>query len=203
MDITSTDTLMAIALGIGLSAASGFRAFVPLLVTSLAARGGYLTLSPGMEWIATDAALAALAIATVLEIAAYYTPWLDNLLDVIATPAAVLAGTVLMVAVLPDLPPVLRWGLAIIAGGGAAGVIQLLTVLLRLKSTALTGGLGNPIIATGELVGSVAVSLISLLAPLIGLVVVTLLGVFVLGRARYALRRRRGGGSPRASPSTE
>lgn len=186
MDITSTDTLMAIALGIGLSAASGFRAFVPLLVASLAARGGYLTLSPGMEWIATDAALAAFAIATGLEIAAYYTPWLDNLLDVIATPAAVLAGTVLMVAVLPDLPPALRWGLAIIAGGGAAGVIQLLTVLLRLKSTALTGGLGNPIVATGELIGALIVSLLSLLAPLFVLVLVAVLGVFTLRKSRRA-----------------
>ena len=190
MDITSTDTLMAIALGIGLSAASGFRAFVPLLVTSLAARGGYLTLSPGMEWIATDAALAAFAIATGLEIAAYYTPWLDNLLDVIATPAAVLAGMVLMVAVLPDLPPALRWGLAIIAGGGAAGAIQLLTVLLRLKSTALTGGLGNPIVATGELIGAVVVSLLALLAPLVGLILVVALGLSAFRRARGTLRRR-------------
>jgi len=190
MDITSTDTLMAIALGIGLSAASGFRAFVPLLVTSLAARGGYLTLSPGMEWIATDAALAAFAIATGLEIAAYYTPWLDNLLDVIATPAAVLAGMVLMVAVLPDLPPALRWGLAIIAGGGAAGAIQLLTVLLRLKSTALTGGLGNPIVATGELISAVVVSLLALLAPLVGLILVVALGLSAFRRARGTLRRR-------------
>lgn len=190
MDITSTDTLMAIALGIGLSAASGFRAFVPLLVTSLAARGGYLTLSSGMAWIATDAALAAFAIATVLEIAAYYTPWLDNLLDVIATPAAVLAGTVLMVAVLPEMPPALRWGLAIIAGGGAAGAIQALTVLLRLKSTALTGGLGNPIVATGELIGALIVSLLTLLAPLFVLVLVVVLAVFALRRVRRARRRQ-------------
>ncbi len=189
MDITSTDTLMAIALGIGLSAASGFRAFVPLLVASLAARGGYLTLSPGMEWIATDAALAAFAIATGLEIAAYYTPWLDNLLDVIATPAAVLAGMVLMVAVLPDLPPALRWGLAIIAGGGAAGVIQTLTVLLRLKSTALTGGLGNPIVATGELIGAIVVSLLALLAPLAGLILAVALGLSAYRRARGRMRR--------------
>jgi len=186
MDITSTDTLMAFALGIGLSAASGFRAFVPLLVASLAARSGYLTLAPGMEWIAADAAVAAFAIATILEVFAYYAPWLDNLLDTIATPAAVLAGTVLMVAVLPDLPPALRWGLAIIAGGGAAGVIQALTVLLRLKSTALTGGLGNPIVATGELIGAIVVSLLALLAPLVGLILVVALGLSALRRARRA-----------------
>jgi hypothetical protein len=192
VETVSTETLLALALGIGLAAASGFRTFVPLLVVSLAARHSYLTLAPGMEWLATDTALAALALATVLEIAAYYTPWLDNLLDTIATPAAILAGTLLMVAVLPDLPPLLRWSLAIIAGGGAAGLIQALTVLLRLQSATLTGGLANPLVATLELIGALAVSLLSLLTPILALILVVAVGVFglrrVLARRRHASR---------------
>jgi len=64
--------IVSIAAGLGLAAASGFRAFVPLLLMSLAARGGLLTLTPGMEWVASDAALLALATATIAEILAYY-----------------------------------------------------------------------------------------------------------------------------------
>lgn len=187
------DTMLGIALGIGLSAASGFRAFVPLLFMSIAARSGHLTLSQGMEWIGTDAALIAFATATVLEVLAYYTPWLDNLLDTIATPAAVAAGTVVTAAVLPDLPPLLRWALALIAGGGTAGVIQAATVFLRLQSSALTWGLGNPLLATAELVGSIVVSLLSLLAPLVALVLVAALGLLVFRKAGAVWRRRRGG----------
>ena len=155
-----------------------------------------LTLSPGMEWIATDAALVAFATATVLEILAYYTPWLDNLLDTIATPAAVAAGTVVTAAVLPDLPPFMHWALALIAGGGTAGVIQGATVLLRLKSTALTGGLGNPVVATGELIGAIILSVLSVLAPLLALVVVAALFLLVVRKVGQALRRRRGNDSP-------
>ena len=195
--------MLGVALGIGLSAASGFRAFVPLLFMSVAARAGYLTLSPGMEWIATDAALVAFAIATVLEILAYYTPWLDNLLDTIATPAAVAAGTVVTAAVLPDLPPFMRWALALIAGGGTAGVIQGATVLLRLKSTALTGGLGNPVVATGELIGAIILSVLSVLAPLLALVVVAALFLLVVRKVGQALRRRRGNNSPLTSRPTQ
>lgn len=190
MSTVQTDTLLALVLGIGLAAASGLRAFVPLLVASLAARSGYLTPASGMAWIATDAALAAFATATVLEIVAYYTPWLDNLLDTIATPAAILAGTLLMVAVLPEMPPLLRWSLALIAGGGAAGAIQVLTVLLRLQSTTLTGGLGNPIIATLELAGALFVALLSLLAPLLVLMLVVVLAVFALRRTRRGRDRQ-------------
>ena len=72
--------------------------------------------------------------ATLLEIAAYYIPWFDHLLDTIATPAAVVAGMVASASVMVDLPPVLKWGVALIGGGGAAGLLQGATVLLRLKS---------------------------------------------------------------------
>ena len=86
------DWLLPIFIGIGLSAACGFRVFVPLLIMSIAARSGFLHLSPGFEWIGTDAAMIAFGIATLLEIGGYFIPWVDNLLDTIATPAAVLAG---------------------------------------------------------------------------------------------------------------
>src|SRR5512146_2904800 len=103
------ETLLSIGIGLGLSAACGFRVFVPLLVASIAARAGYLSLAPGFEWVGTQPALYAFATATLLEILAYYIPWLDNALDAIATPAAVIAGMLVGAAVFTDLPPFLKW----------------------------------------------------------------------------------------------
>src|SRR5215467_9763515 len=127
--------LIGIAVGLALSTAAGLRVFVPLLLTGLAARLGYLKLTPGMAWIASDAALVAFTTAAVLEVAAYHIPWLDNLLDTIATPAAVTAGVIMTAAVTPELSPFLRWSLAVLAGGSAAGLVQAATALLRLKSS--------------------------------------------------------------------
>jgi hypothetical protein len=155
-----------------LAAAAGFRVFVPLLVLSLAAQGEWIALSPSFTWLASPAATVALATATVLEIGAYYVPFLDNALDAVAAPVAVLAGVIAAASVLTDLPPWFQYTIAIIAAGGTAGVVQAATSLARLKSSAVTGGLGNPILATIELVGAVIVALLALLAPVIALLVV-------------------------------
>ena len=175
------ETIMGIALGIGLSAAVGFRIFVPFTLMSIAALTGYLDLSSGFEWIGSYPALLIFATATVLEIAAYYVPWLDNFLDSIATPAAVIAGAVVTASVVGDISPMLRWILAAIAGGGTAGAVQTSTVLLRGASSTTTGGLGNPIVNTAEVASSFTVSVVAMLVPVISAVVV--LGtIFWLGR---------------------
>lgn len=184
------DALIGVFAGLALSAAVGFRVFVPLLFTGAAARLGYLELTRDMTWLASDAALVALATATLLEVSAYYVPWLDNLLDAIAAPAAVGAGVITWAAVTPELSPLLRWTLAIVAGGGAAGLVQSGTTLLRLHSSTLTAGLGNPVVATGELAGSVSLSVLAVLAPLLAAMLVVLLLVGLGGFYRRATRRR-------------
>jgi len=173
------DALIGVFVGLALSAAVGFRIFVPLLLTGSAARLGYLELTSDMAWLGSDAALVALATATVLEVSAYYVPWLDNLLDTIATPTAVVAGVIAWAAVTPELSPLLRWTLAIVAGGGAAGLVQSSTALLRFQSSGFTGGLANPVLATAELLGSLALSVLGVLAPALGagLVVLVLVGL--------------------------
>ena len=125
------ETMLAVILGLGLAASCGFRVFVPLLVTSAAALADYLELANGFEWIGTWTAFAALAVASLLEVAAYYIPWLDNLLDTIASPIGVIAGIILFAASVTELDPFLHWSLAIIAGGGAAGIVQGGTVVTR------------------------------------------------------------------------
>jgi hypothetical protein len=160
---------LPIALGISLAAATGFRVFAPLLAMGLAVNGGYLPVSDGFEWVGTTPALIMLTIAAVAEVAAYYVPGVDNLLDTVATPAAVLAGIAVSAAVMTDLPPMLKWTLAIIAGGGAATITQGATTVLRGHSTAWTAGMGNHVLATGEIFGAIVISILALVAPWLAL----------------------------------
>src|SRR5436190_6618762 len=175
---------LSVALGIGLAAACGFRVFVPLLFVGLAAQAGRLTLVSSFQWMGSDAAMIAFGVATAIEIAAYYIPWLDNLLDTIATPAAVVAGAIISASVFTGMDPFLRWTLAIIAGAGAAGVVQTATVVTRAASTASTGGFGNFVVATGELILAVVASFLAVFVPIV-LIVCLLVFITRKGYKRY------------------
>ncbi|KAF0175885.1 MAG: hypothetical protein FD161_3191 [Limisphaerales bacterium] len=181
------ETFLALLVGIGLSAACGFRVFVPMLVVSAAAWGGWMPLAPGFEWLGTLPALIAFAVATAVEVAAYYVPWVDNALDTVAGPVAMVAGTVLMASVITDVNPFLKWTLAIIAGGGTAATVQGMTTLARAGSSALSLGFLNPVLSTVELVGSTGLAILAIAVPVVALLVVIGLGVLVVklvGRAR-------------------
>lgn len=184
------DYVLPVVLGVSLAAACGFRVFLPLLVLGLAARGGYVPLGESFAWVATAPALLMLSVAAIAEVVAYYVPGVDNLLDSIATPAAVIAGIAVSAAVMTDLPPMLKWTLAIIAGGGAAGLTQGATTLLRGNSTVFAGGLGNPAIATGELAGAITVSVLALFAPYVALALALLFCVVAYRLLRRLFRQR-------------
>jgi hypothetical protein len=198
--MSGSDLALSIALGIGLAAAVGLRVFLPMLVVSIAAYTGHLTLGSGFAWLATPGALLMLSVAALLEILAYYIPGLDNLLDTIAIPAALIAGTVVSAAVMTDLPPILKWTTAVIAGGGAAGLTQGLTSVLRAKSTLLTGGLGNHVVASGELGGALLLSLLALAAPLLAVALVALFCWVAVRFARRLLRKDRAAGTGSTPP---
>ena len=174
--------LVSVAIGLGLAAAAGFRVFVPLLALGLASRQGLVPLAPGFEWIASPPALIAFGTATVVEVLAYHVPFLDHLLDVIATPSAVVAGTIASAAVLTDLPPVVKWSVAVLAGGGAAGLVQTATVLARVGSTTFTGGLGNVLFASFELFGAVGTVVLAIALPMVafGLLLLLLVAAAVI-----------------------
>lgn len=182
------DILLSICLGIGLSAACGFRIFLPMLAMGIAAHTGHLELAPGFEWIGTIPAIGAFAVATVLEVGAYYFPWLDNLLDTVATPVAIVAGVIVSASVFVEMNPLVQWTLAVILGGGAAGAVQGATVMMRGASTLTTGGLGNPAVSTGETAGATALALAAILVPVLAVVLVLL---FVAMVVRWIRRRRR------------
>lgn len=169
-----SDVALSVVLGIGLAAATGFRVFLPMLIMSGAAYTGHLPLGDSFAWLATPSALIMLSVAALAEIAAYYIPGVDNLLDTLATPAAFAAGTIVSAAVMTDLPPMLKWTAAVIAGGGVAGLTQGVTAMLRAQSTMFTGGIGNLVLATAELGGALLVSVLTLAAPLAALALVIL-----------------------------
>jgi Domain of unknown function (DUF4126) len=186
--MSNLDLVLSVMLGIGLAAATGFRVFLPMLIVSVAAYLGSLPLGEGFAWLATPAAMLMLGVAALLEVGAYFVPGVDNLLDVLAAPVAVIAGAVVSAATMTDLPPMMKWTAAIVAGGGAAGIMHGVTAAVRAKSTVLTGGFGNSAIATAELGGALLVSLLALAAPFAAFMTVVLILWFAI-RLIQRLRR--------------
>ena len=184
-----SDLALSIVLGVALAAATGFRVFLPMLIVSGAAYTGHLQLDNGFAWLGTQSALIMLSAAAVAEVLAYYIPVIDNLLDTLATPAAFVAGTIVSAAVMIDAPPMVKWTAAVIAGGGVAGLTQAMTGVLRAHSTVLTGGFGNFVIATAELVGAALISFLALAAPTLAIALVVL---FLIAALRLIRRRFRG-----------
>lgn len=183
---------MAALIGLALSATCGFRVFVPLLAVCIATRAekaegeSYVQLAGNFSWLASDPAFVVFLVAAIFEIAGYYLPIIDNFLDTLATPAAVVAGTLITAASLVDMEPWL-WVLGVVAGGGTAGAVQATTVVARAASTVTTGGLGNPVVATVETGYSFLGSLLAVVIAPLALAVSLLLvftGVFIWIRRR-------------------
>jgi Domain of unknown function (DUF4126) len=177
-----TNLLAQIAMGIALSACAGFRVFVPMLASSLAAQLGWIQLPTDMQWLGSWPAVICLGTAAILEIGAYYIPFIDNLLDTIATPLSVAAGTMVAFSILPvsNQEPLIRWGMALLAGGSTAGTIQLGTGFLRLLSSKTTAGTGNALVATSENAAAATGSILSLLFPVIMAVLLICLIVWIV-----------------------
>ena len=184
-----SDVALSIVLGIALAAATGFRVFLPMLIVSGAAYAGHVQLDSSFAWLGTPSALTMLSVAALAEVLAYYVPVIDNLLDTLATPAALIAGTIVSAAVMTDVPPMVKWTAAVIAGGGIAGLTQGLTGILRAHSTVLTGGLGNPVISTAELCGALLISFLALVAPAAAIALVILFLLVAVRLLRRLFRR--------------
>lgn len=192
------EELLAIMIGVGLSAGCGFRIFVPLLGLSLAANTGHVELSESFLWLAEPTAAAAFAVATCLEIGAYYIPWLDNLLDTAAAPCAVVAGVIATGAMTTDMSPLMTWSTAVIAGGGTSAFVQFGTTITRQISSLTTGGFGNPVVATAELGGSVVMTVMAIIFPVLAFAAVLLLAVLTV-RAFLRWRQRKATAALQAS----
>lgn len=175
--------ITAVAIGLGLAASCGFRVFVPLLVASVAARLGVFPAAEGFQWLAGWPAIICFGTATVIEIMAYYIPFVDNMLDTITSPLAIVGGTLLMTSVLPVDNDLLRWVAGLIFGGGAATAIQAGTVVTRAASSKLTAGTGNVVFASGEHAASFITSLLALFIPLVLAAILIVLILYLITRS--------------------
>ena len=171
-------------IGIGLAAASGFRVFMPIFAVSLASFMGWISLPESFVWLAGLPTLIAAGIAMLVEILAYYIPFVDNILDSINIPLATVAGSMLFASQFTTMDTFPQWALALIAGGGTAATISSGFAGTRAASTATTGGLGNSVVATTETAGAGIMSILAMAAPIIAGIcaIILLIVVFVLGR---------------------
>ena len=174
-----TETILSIFLGIGLASAAGFRVFLPLFALSLASYFHVWELNDSWQWIGGMPAIITLGIAMVAEIFAYYFPFVDNILDTIATPLAAIAGTITIASTVVDVSPMMTWVLAIIAGGGTASAMQGMTTVTRLASSVKTAGVGNPVVSTAETGTAITLSSLAIFLPVVAIIIVILLFVLV------------------------
>jgi hypothetical protein len=181
---------LSIAVGIGLSAACGFRIFIPLLAIAIAGHAGHIELASDFIWMQSPAAITVFTTAVIIEIIAYFIPVIDNLFDTMATTLAVIAGTILTASMVTDISPLLRWSLAIIAGGGVAGLIQGGSLVTRATSTVATAGIGNIFVSFFELAGAIITTLLSLTVPFVALIFVILIIIVILYRIIRRKRRK-------------
>lgn len=181
------DTLLSVLVGLGLAAACGFRVFVPVLVLAVAGRAEMVELGQDWSWLSSWGAIIALGTAATLEVCGYWIPWVDHALDTIASPAAVIAGTIVAASQMADLSPMLKWSAALIAGGGLAGIVQIATVTTRAASSAITGGVGNPVVSSGETAMAGVLSIGAIIVP--AFVFVTVIALVIL-TSRFIVRNR-------------
>ena len=182
--------ISSIFLAFGLSAACGFRIFIPPLTYGLLYKADLVQLGEGWDWLGTDWVIAVLALAALIEIIGNLVPWIDNLLDVLATPTAIFAGTTLSAISLTEIDPGLKWILSVMSGVLITGGFQLSTVTLRGFSSIFTGGLINPIISLIEDIISLGISIAIILFPLIGILIVVLIALF-LKNFLYQFKKKR------------
>ena len=183
-----SNALVPLCIGIGLSTATGFRILVPFACLSAAAIYGDVALPENLAWLDAGPVFIGLLVGTLVEVAAYYIPWVNDALDTIELPASVIAGTYLTGSFAADLPTLMQWSLALLAGGGIAGSINGLTGVTRLATNSATGGLATPVTASMEWMSALVLTILALTVPLLALALAVFLTVFVIKRMR---KRRR------------
>ena len=185
--------LLALCLGLGLSAACGFRVFIPPLAMSVAAMHGVIDLSSDWQWVSSPVAVILLGAATLIEILAYFIPWVSNALDsveLIMAPVAGMLVTASSLSIAGDMHPVMLWATAAIVGGGTAELVEGTSVMTRLVASSTTGGAGGPVVGVIELLAATVLAILAILAPVLALILVVGLIVYCWRRARRLFKRR-------------
>ena len=187
--VSVVELVVGVCAGVSLSAACGFRVFLPLLAVSIAVHFFGFKVNADFEWIGSWISIVSLATATIVEVAAYYLPCVDNILDIVNVPLAFVAGAVVMSGALPDVHPYLKWSIAGLLGGSVAGVTQLATTIIRGASTATTAGAGNNVVSSSENVCATIFSVGAILIPLLAIAIVMIFLCILGSRAKRLAAR--------------
>jgi len=182
------DLYLKILIGLGLSAASGFRLFVPFAILSIFSISGIYNTTSTPYIFSSDLFLVIFIILSVSEVVLFYNPWIDNMLDLISTPASIFSGIILTYFVLYDTEIYLRLLISVILGGLVSLNVQLLTVKARSSTSIFSKGNGNQIVSTIENISSIFISILVLKFPLAGIfvsaIIIYLIYTFIIKKGR-------------------
>lgn len=150
-----------ILLGLALATATGFRIFLPMFFLSLASHFEWIALPEKLSWLEGETALIVLGMAMVIELVSYLIPGVDNIMDVIDTPIAVIVGVLVVFSVV-EVNLMMEWILAIVIGGVVPAVLKAFKATIRGAITVMTGGLGNGFFSVFEALSSMFIVVVAI-----------------------------------------
>jgi hypothetical protein len=186
--------------GTGLAASAGLNAYIPLLTMGLLGRyTDAIDLPTGWSWLSNGWTLLILAVLLAIEVVADKVPLVDHANDLVQTVVRPTAGGLAFGAgssseTVTVSDPGSFFGshqwVPVAAGVLIAFAVHGLKAASRPVVNATTAGIGAPVASTLEDIGSVLMSVLAILLPvlvLVGLILLVWFGVWVVRR-----RRRRG-----------
>jgi hypothetical protein len=198
--------------GTGLAASAGLNAYIPLLTMGLLARyTDTIDLPTGWSWLSNGWTLLILAFLLAIEMVADKVPVVDHVNDIVQTVVRPTAGGLAFGAgssseTVTVSDPGSFFGshqwVPIAAGVVIAFVVHGVKAASRPVVNASTAGFGAPVASTAEDLGSVLMSVLAILLPvlvLVGLVLMVWAAVWVVRRRRRRKRERAtlsGSGAP-------
>jgi len=191
--VDTTTVILAVLLGLGLSASTGLNTFLPLLLLSAAARFHVAGIALGQkfDWLSSDIAILVLLVATIIEVIGDKIPAVDHFLDVVGTIARPIAATVATTSVLTGahVHPAMAAVAGLMIGAPTSFGLHSLKAGTRVASSAATFGCANPVISTIEDVISLGLSVLSIFTPIVVPIALALL-VWMLWTVVKRIRRR-------------
>jgi Domain of unknown function (DUF4126) len=181
-----------LALAVALAAATGLRAWLPLLVAGVLSKAGVAELGASFAWLGSWPALGLLGAATALEVVGDKIPVVDHVLDAVGTVIRPLTATLAAAAALVHVhDPLVALVIGLVVGAPVALAPHAAKATLRGVSTGTTAGLANPLLSLVEDVLSLGITLLAFLVPILvalGLVISAWLTWRWLRRLRVAPR---------------